>query len=188
MTSLEDMNLVRNYLESYELTEEIIPHLLSQCQKYGWGPFASHITEKFKKIIKTVDPLKILNTLIDNDISPSTDPQKRKVLHDCLAMILTNYDHPAIGQHCYSLPPLKAKRDAALTKAQNFLISLWKLAKKIKFDISPHAKENRVILIAPVLTRLAEDPTYVDEMWLTTAKHFLPELQRITSQPAPILS
>lgn len=153
--SFNDLKLLQSFFDNNRtLTIEIIPILISQCEKYGWDSFGDQIFKMFEQIYKFSTVKKYFEMFISYS---STDANKPNVLHPIIPLIIENFIKYRDG--IQRLP------------------EVWVLAKSLGYDLRVYAKSLTIFEIVPVLIELVQsDKNMMDEMWLHVAEYFDKEM------------
>lgn len=89
---LDDIQLLRKYLQVMNFDVRAIPTLCQICQKYGWSQFSDQLSDVFCKI-RAQDRLDFLQKLIENQNKSNNDGDWRNTIHNIRIAILDKIAH-----------------------------------------------------------------------------------------------
>lgn len=162
------LSIFTQYFENNRnLSDDIIPLLISQCNKFGWLPFSEILCNMFKEVKKFSIARQYFQRFIE--IDGSIDPNKQAVLQSVLNAILDN----------------ESKRHRCDKK--KFFDAVWSMGKESGLDVREFYKSQRILDIVPFAIQQAERDGEIksDHIWREIVDHFLLRMKRfLATKPA----
>lgn len=162
-SSMGQLSTIKQYFENNRtLSDDTIPILINQCNKFGWLPFSEILCNMFKEVKKFTLTQKYFEKFIETDRSidhaadHSTDPNKKVVLQTIFQTILDNENK----RHRYD--------------KKKFIHTVWCMAKHSDLDIRQFTKSQSIDDIVPFLIEQAQrdEQMKTDKIWCEMVGHF----------------